>query len=164
MGRQPPHLYNPGTNLHQIIQTSDAIVFISEWGHDARVIRLNSKHGPAAVTSWLGDSIGWWEGDTLVVETINFSSSDTARLATPNAFLISARAKVTERFTRTSRDELIYAFSVEDPDSYAQTWKGETHFIRTADEILEYACHEDNRSMVYILQGAREQERNPPRQ
>jgi len=65
---QPPILYNPGTNLHQIVQTKDTIVFFSEVDHDARVIRINAKHAPAAVTSWLGDSIGWWEGDTLVIE------------------------------------------------------------------------------------------------
>lgn len=155
---QPPHINNPGTNLHEIIQTKDTVLFISEWGHDARIIRMNSKHAPAAVTSWLGDSIGWWEGDTLVVETTNFTASDRTRLASPNAFAISSHAKVIERFTRTSHDELNYVFTVDDPDWYTRVWKGETHFARTDDKILEYSCHEDNRSMVYILQGARVQE------
>lgn len=152
---QPPHLYNPGTNLHQIIQTRDHVVFLSEWVHEARIIRLHSTHVPAAITSWLGDSIGWWEGNTLVVETTNFTASDKGRMAQPNAFLISPRAKVTERFTRVSHDELEYAFSVEDDECYTQTWTGETHFSRTDDRLLEYSCHEDNRSMRYILQGAR---------
>jgi len=156
---QPPHLYNPGTNLHQIIQMKDTVLFISEWVHEARIIRMNSKHVPPAITSWLGDSIGWWEGDTLVVETTNFTASDSGRIASPNAFRISSRAKVIERFTRVSREELNYMFTVEDTESYTQLWKGETHFIRTDDRVLEYSCHEDNRSMMYILQGARAMEK-----
>lgn len=155
---QPPHINNPGTNLHQIIQTKDTVLFISEWMNDTRVIRMNSKHAPAAVTSWLGDSIGWWEGDTLVVETTNFTASDTGRIAPPNVFLISPHAKVTERFTRVSPDEINYQFVVEDSECYTRSWKGETHFMRTHDRILEYSCHEGNRSLVYILQGARAQE------
>ena len=75
---QPPNLHNPGTNLHQILQTDDTVVFVAEWMNEARIIRLNSKHAPAAVTSWSGDSIGWWEGDTLVVETKYFTASDPA--------------------------------------------------------------------------------------
>lgn len=155
---QPPMLNNPGTNLHQIVQTKDAVVFISEWMGNARIIRINSVHAPAAVTSWLGDSIGWWEGDTLVVETKNFSPSDTGRVAPPNAFMISPRATVIERITRVSDKELDYAFTVDDPDYYTRVWKGESHFIRTDDPLFEYSCHEGNVSMTYILQGARVQD------
>jgi hypothetical protein len=152
---QPPNLNNPGTNLHQIVQTADTVVFVSEWGNAARIIRLNSHHAPAAVTSWLGDSIGWWEGDTLVVESKNFSLTGTARMAAPNAFKVSARSTVIERFALVSNDELNYQFTVDDPESYTQPWKGETHFMRTRDQLLEYACHEDNRAIVSILQAAR---------
>lgn len=152
---QPPNLYNPGTNLHQIVQTQDAVVFIAEWMNDARVIRLNSKHRPAAVTSWSGDSIGWWEGDTLVVETKHFTPSDTGRLATGITFMVSPQATVIERITRVASDELNYVFTVEDPAYYARPWKGETHFMGTTDRLLEYACHEANYSLTFILQGAR---------
>jgi hypothetical protein len=148
-------VFNLGTNLHQIVQTKDTVVFASEWMGNARIIRLNSKHVHAAITSWLGDSIGWWEGDTLVVETKNFTPNDSGRIAMPNAFKISSRATVKERFTRVSDKELNYVFTVDDPDYYSQTWKGETHFMRTVDQSLEYSCHEGNDSIVYILRGGR---------
>lgn len=155
---QPPNLHNPGTNLHQIVQTDDVVVFIAEWMNEARIIRLNSQHSPAAVTSWLGDSIGWWVGDTLVVETKHFTPSDPGRVAGGLNFRISPAATVHERITRVSDDELSYVFTVDDPTFYTRQWKGETHFMRTDDRILEYACHEANRSLTYILQGARVRE------
>jgi hypothetical protein len=152
---EAPHLFNPGTNLHQIVQTKDAIVLIAEWLNETRIIRLNSRHRPAAVTSWSGDSIGCWEGDTLIVETKHFSPADTGRLAAGVTFKISPHATVIERFTRVADDEINYVFTVEDPEYYTQPWKGETRFMRTADRILEYACHEANYSLIYIQQGAR---------
>jgi hypothetical protein len=152
---QPPNLYNPGTNLHQIVQTQDAVVFIAEWMNTARIIRLGSRHAPAAVTSWSGDSIGWWEGDTLVVETQHFTPSDTGRVAAGVTFMVSPQATVIERFTRVANDELNYVFTVEDPAYYVRPWQGETHFVRSTDHLLEYACHEANYSLTFILQGAR---------
>lgn len=152
---QPPHLYNPGTNLHQIVQTEDFVIFIAEWVNEARIIRLRSTHVPAAVTSWSGDAIAWWEGDTLVVETKYFTTSDTGRVASGVNFKVSPRTTVIERITRVSRDELNYVFTVEDPTYYTRPWRGETHFMRTDDRMFEYACHEGNTSLTYILQGAR---------
>jgi len=152
---QPPHLYNPGTNLHQIVQTGATIVMAAEVMHDARVIRLNSRHAPASITSWLGDSIGWWEGDTLVVETKFFTTSDRGRRVGSFAYLISPQTVVIERFTRESENELNYVFTVEDPAYYTQPWTGETHFHRSNDRILEYACHEGNYSLTTILQAGR---------
>jgi hypothetical protein len=152
---QAPHLYNPGTNLHQIVQTEDVILFVAEWMNEARIIRLHSTHVPAAVTSWSGDSIAWWEGDTLVVETKYFTASDTGRVAPGVNFKVSPRTTVVERITRVSNDELNYVFTVEDPTYYTRPWRGETHFMRTDDRMLEYACHEGNSSLTYILQGAR---------
>ncbi len=152
---QAPHLYNPGTNLHQIIQTNEAVVFVAEFIGEARVIRINSMHRPAAVKSWSGDSIGWWEGDTLVVETKFFSPTDPGRVAAGLVFAISQHATVIERITRVSSSELHYSFTVDDPTYYTQIWQGETHFARTNDRILEYACHEANDSLTYILRGAR---------
>ena len=155
---QPPILYSPATNLHQIVQADDTVLFFSESMHDARLIRLNSKHVPSTVTGWLGDSIGWWEGDTLVVETKYFSPSDRGRRLSDLAFLTSPNTVVVERFTRESHDELNYVFTVEDAAYYTRRWTGETHFFRTDDRILEYACHEGNYSMRNILSGARADE------
>jgi hypothetical protein len=145
----------PNGHLHQIIQTDRAVLFVSEVLHDARVIRIDAPHSPAAVTSWLGDSVGHWEKDTLVVETRYFTSSDTGRIAMPVAYIVSPRTIVTERFTRVSDRELSYVFTVEDPDLYTRTWSGETHFHRTDDRIFEYACHEGNRAITDNLTAAR---------
>jgi hypothetical protein len=151
----PPIVPNPGMNLRQIIQTDNAIVIHSEVLHDARVIRLNAKHGPAAITSWLGDSIGWWEGDTLVVETKYFTPSDPGRAVPFAVFRVSPQATVTERFTRVSAQQLDYSFTVDDPVNYTRPWRGETQFMRSQDQMFEDACHEGNYSLPYILQGAR---------
>jgi hypothetical protein len=155
---QPPNLYNPGTNMHQIVQTKDTILLFTEVMHGARIIRLNATHAPAAVTSWLGDSIGWWEGDTLVVETTNFTVSDTGRVAPFVVYYVSPQTTVTERFTQVSDNELNYVFTVDDPVYYTRPWKGETHFQRSEDRMFEYSCHEGNYSLGYILQGARTRE------
>jgi hypothetical protein len=152
---QPPILWVPGNNLHKIVQTPDTIMFMSETMNDARVIRIRAKHAPAVVTSWLGDSIGWWEGDTLVVETKYFTPSDTARMAPFITFIVSPQTTVTERFTRVARNEINYVFTVGDPLYYTRPWTGETHFLSTDEHMLEYACHEGNYSLVHILEGAR---------
>jgi hypothetical protein len=152
---QPPNLFNPGTNLHQIVQTESAVVFVAEVMGFARIIRLNARHAPAAVTSWSGDAIGWWDGDTLVVQTKHFTPSDPGRVAAGIAFRISPHATVTERFTRVSDGELSYVFTVDDPIHYTRPWTGETHFMRTDDRLLEYSCHEANYSLGFILQAAR---------
>jgi hypothetical protein len=152
---QPPILHSPGVNLHQIVQTDAVVLFFSESMHDARIIRLNAQHVPAAVTSWLGDSIGWWEGDTLVVETTYFSPSDRGRRLTDLGFLVSPQTVVTERFTLESANELNYVFTVSDPTYYKRPWKGETHFQQSSDRMLEYACHEGNYSMRFMLQNGR---------
>jgi hypothetical protein len=145
--------------MHQIVQTKDTIVFFTEVMHDARIIRLHATHAPAAVTSWLGDSIGWWEGDTLVVETKNFTSSDTGRAVPFVVYYVSPQTTVTERFTQVSDVELNYVFTVDDPLYYTRPWTGETHFMRNNDQMFEYSCHEGNYSLTYILQGARVRER-----
>ena len=157
---QPPILsIRNGVNLHQIVQTADSFVFASEFVNAARIVRLNSKPWPAAVTSWLGDSIGRWEGNVLVVETRGFTPSDRLRLGQGNSFLVSPRTVVTERFVRVAADRIDYSFVVEDPTYYTQPWSGESHFLRRDEQLLEYACHEANYSLVHILEGARELDR-----
>lgn len=161
---QPPILSIPiGVNMHQIVQTADSFVFVSEFVGAARIVRLSAQWLPAAVTSWLGDSIARWEGDVLVVETRGFTPSDHLRMGSTGNFLVSPRTVVTERFARTAADRIDYSFVVEDPTYYTQPWAGESHFIRIDEPMLEYACHEANYSLMHVLEGARERERQMAR-
>ena len=145
-----PGLYN---NTYQFVQTKDEVAIDVEMVHDVRIVRLNATgHLPASVRPWMGDSIGHWEGDTLVVETTNFHPEQVFRGA-------SEHLKVTERFTRVGKDRLHYAFWVEDPTVFAQPWGGEYEFSRITGQVYEYACHEGNYGLVGILQGARDEER-----
>jgi hypothetical protein len=157
---QPPILaISVGVNLHQIVQTADAFVFVSEFVGAARIVRLNSQPLPAAITSWLGDSIGHWEGDVLIVETRGFTPSDHFRMGSTGDFLVTPRTVVTERFARSDPDTLDYTFTVEDPTYYTRPWTGESHFLRRDEPLLEYACHEANYSLVHVLEGARARDR-----
>ena len=145
-----PGLYN---NTYQFVQTRDQVVIDVEMVHDARIVRMNAaQHIPASVRPWMGDSIGHWEGGTLVVETTNFHPEQVFRGA-------SEHLKVTERFTRTAKDRLHYAFWVDDPSVFAKPWGGEYEFSRITGQVYEYACHEGNYGLVGILQGAREEDR-----
>ncbi|HEY0438135.1 MAG TPA: hypothetical protein VGC92_15955 [Phenylobacterium sp.] len=145
-----PGLYN---NTYQFVQTRDQVVIDVEMVHDARVVRLNAtQHLPASVRPWMGDSIGHWDGETLVVETTNFHPEQVFRGA-------SEHLKVTERFTRVAKDRLHYAFWVEDPTVFAEPWGGEYEFQRIPGQVYEYACHEGNYGLVGILQGARQEDR-----
>ena len=112
-----PVLYN---NLHQIVQTRDSIMILNEMDHDARIIRMNSQHLPATVRKWMGDSIGRWEGDTLVVDTTNFTDKTRFRGSTD-------KLHVVERFTRVDGKTLLYRFTVEDPDTWAPAMDGRIH-------------------------------------
>jgi hypothetical protein len=153
---QPPILsIRNGVNLHQIVQTKDAFVFSSEFVSATRIIRLNSYPLPAVLTSWLGDSVGHWQADTLIVQTRGFTPSDHLRQGPNGSFLVSPLTVVTERFVRVAHDQIDYSFTVEDPTYYTQPWTGESHFRRRDESILEYACHEANYSLRYILEAAR---------
>lgn len=143
-----PVLYN---NHKRIVQTQDHVLILAEMIHDARVVRLNAEHRPASMRFWLGDSVGRWEGDTLVVETTNFSAQSALRGADENL-------KVTERFQRQPDGSLLYRFTVEDPTIWTQSWSGEYAWKPTTEKVFEYACHEGNYSMEGILKGARQLE------
>jgi hypothetical protein len=156
----PPILMGMDTSLHQIVQSPGIVIFMTEMMHEARVIRMNTNHVPAAVLSWLGDSIGWWEADTLVVETKHFAPSSQARALGQTIFFVSSQATIRERFTRVSNDELLYRFTVTDPTYYTRPWTGENSFRWSTERMYESACHEGNRSLGYALQGARVQEAN----
>jgi len=141
-----PSFYNSN---YQIVQGRDAVAILVEMIHDVRVIRLNSTH--SGVRSWYGDSIGHFEGDTLVVETTDYN---------PNQNLMggSADMKVTERFTRVGPKRLRYEFKVEDPSVWAGPWSGEYEFTPSKGPVYEYACHEGNYALPDILAGARHAE------
>jgi hypothetical protein len=150
----PNYFYN---NNYQIVQTRDAVMILVEMVHDVRIIRLNaSAHPPPHIRPWMGDSIGRWEGDTLVVETTNFHPQQLFRGA-------SDTLKVIERFTRVDADTILYRFTIDDPQTWTQPWSGEVPFRRTDDLIYEYACHEGNYALSNILSGARAQEREAAR-
>ena len=144
----PTYFYN---NLHQIVQTPDHVMILSEMVHDARIIRMNAQHLPKNIRKWMGDSIGRWEGDTLVVETTNFT--DKTRYQGSGEDL-----KVTERFTRVGPNALLYRFTIEDPSTWARSWTGEYTWPTTNDLLFEYACHESNYALENILRGARRRE------
>jgi hypothetical protein len=144
----PNYFYN---NLHQIVQTKDYVMILTEMVHDARIIRMNSEHLPKTVRKWMGDSIGRWEGDTLVVETTNFTDKTRFRGA-------SEDMKVIERFTRVAPDALLYQFTIDDPQTWARPWTGEYTWPATDKPIYEYACHESNYALENILRGARRRE------
>jgi hypothetical protein len=144
-----PVLYN---NHYQIVQSKDAVMILVEMVHDARVVRLGGTHVASNVRKWMGDSIGHWEGETLIVETTNFTDHESFRGATRDA-------RVIERFTRVAPDRIHYRFTVEDPQAFTHSFTGEMPFHRTDDAIYEYACHEGNYALRGILAGAREQEK-----
>ncbi len=147
----PPMLNNIYNNTYQIVQTTDHVMIDVEMMHDARIVRLNQAHKPTPVSQWLGDSVGRWEGDTLVVVTKNWNRWH----GDYEPVFLSERATVTERFTRTGADELTYAFEIDDPGFYTQTWKGEMIFNTSIGPVYEFACHEGNHALHGILQGAR---------
>jgi hypothetical protein len=149
----PPMVPNPfGQNFYQIVQTRDHVLIYTETVHDARVIRIGGQHAPAAVQLWLGDSIGHWEGDTLVVDTTNFTAKSHFRGS-------GTRLHVVERFTRTSPTTIRYQFTADDPDTWDRPWSAEIPFSTTEQRIYEYACHEGNYSMMNVLRGARAEEK-----
>jgi hypothetical protein len=145
----PNYFYN---NYKQIVQTPDHVMILVEMVHDVRIIPLNRPHAPASVRQWMGDSVGRWEGNTLVVETTNFTNKTRFRGS-------SEHLKVTERFTRTDQDTILYRFTVDDPHTWATTWTGEYPWVATTERIYEYACHEANYALGNILRGARYAER-----
>lgn len=142
-------LYN---NHYQIVQAPEHVMILVEMVHDARVIPLTrDRKRPDAIKPWLGDSIGWYEGDTLVVETRSVNPQQRGYL--------SATGVLTERFTRWNDRQVTYAFEVNDPALYSQPWKGEMAMNLSPEPLYEYACHEGNYAMEGILAGARKEER-----
>ena len=148
-------LYN---NTYQFVQTDDYVMIDVEQMHDARIIPIydsaeeaRANRRPQVLMQYMGDSVGWYEGDALVVETINVNPVQMQQSSTA----ITNNGKVTERFTRFSEDEIVYRFTVEDSDLYSQPWTAELSFYPSDGHLYEYACHEGNYSMPGTLAGAR---------
>ncbi len=144
----PPMLSVLYNNHKRIVQSEDTIMILTEMNHDARIVRMNAEHDPPEIRKWLGDSIGHWEGDTLVVETTNFTDR-------PSFSQGSRNMTVTERFRMESADKLIYSFTVDDPTIWTTSFTGEYAWPRTDNKVFEYACHEANYSFEGIMRGAR---------
>jgi hypothetical protein len=144
----PVMLPLPNNANYMIVQKKDVVAIDVEMIHDVRIIRINGPHRTDGIRPWLGDSIGHWEGDTLVVETTNFPQWQIFRGSWKNL-------RVTERFTRVAKDRLRYAFTVEDPTLWDQPWSGEYEMGPSPTAIEEYACHENEVSVEHMLSAAR---------
>lgn len=149
----PPMLPSAYNNNYQIVQAPGYVTILNEMIHDARVIPLDGRpHLPPSVHLWLGDSRGHWEGNTLVVDTTNFTDQTAFRGASERMHLI-------ERFTRTSPDTLLYEFTIDDPSAFERPWTVQLPSVKfDGGPIIEYACNEGNRGMEGILAGARAEE------
>jgi hypothetical protein len=150
----PPMLPGPYNNNYQIVQTPDYVIIDVEMIHDARIIPVDGRpHLSQNVRSWLGDSRGHWEGDTLVVDTTNFRPDATYRNTVPETL------HLVERFTRVGADAILYQFTVDDPSTFTRPWTAAVPMTKIEGPPFEYACHEGNYAMEGILGGARAQEK-----
>ena len=150
-----PGFYN---HNYQIFQTPDYVVVLVEMIHDARIIPLDGRpHAGSGIKQWLGDSRGWWEGDTLVVETRNLTSKAPERRRT--TFGSGRHTTIIERFTRTAADTIDYRMTITDPTEYSTPWTAAIPMTALGGHLYEYACHEGNYAMENILSGARAEER-----
>lgn len=157
----PGMLNNVYNSNYQIVQAPDAVIIVIEMGFGTRAIPIFptkalaiAGHRPAALKLWMGDSVAWWEGDALVVETLNVNETQ-GRFG---PIFLSPQARVVERLARTSPTEIAYEFQVEDPVHYTQPWRAEMTLYALSGQIYEYACHEGNYAMTGILGGARAKE------
>ena len=143
-----PTVYNSN---YQIVQTPGYVLILSEMIHDARIIRMNATHAPPSVRQWLGDSIGHWEGDTLVVDSTNFNSQGAFRGSTENLHVV-------ERLSRSEAGTLLYRATIDDPATFTKPWTIEYPLVATDDRIFEFACHEGNSWVESRLRAARKAE------
>ena len=155
MGGQAPIAMTNPFAPRQFIQTPGHMVINIEWGDEARIIPFAASHGPAALRPWMGDAIARWDGDTLVIETTGFSAKDRIRGAMPTSLILNPDSKVIERYTRVSKDELLYQFTIEDPKLYTAPWLAEYSLFRVGYRMYPSSCHEGNYSLSNILSGQR---------
>jgi hypothetical protein len=149
-------LPGPYNNLYQIYQTPGYVMILSEMIHETRTIPLDGRpHLASNIRKWMGDSVGHWEGDTLVVDTTNFTDKTRFRGSSENLHVI-------ERFTRLDENTIDYKFTIDDPASFTKPWTAELPFNAASGPIYEYACHEGNYALADILAGARADEKKAP--
>jgi hypothetical protein len=153
-----PPMIGVGYNQHvQIVQTDTQILLANEMVHNARVVRIGGTHLPPQIRPWSGDSIGHWEGSTLVVDTTNFTDQVWNQFSQWN-WASDENLHVVERFTPVAANTLRYEFTVEDPTVWTSPWTAVEEITRTTEQMYEYACHEGNYGMLGILRGARLEE------
>jgi hypothetical protein len=151
-GAGPPMMPASYNNNFQVVQTEDYVLLLKEMVHEVRIIPLDGRpHLHENVRQWLGSSRGRWDGDTLVIETTNFTDKSYYQGSTENMHL-------TERFTRVADDVLMYEFTVEDPVGLTRPWTAQIPTVKLDGLIYEFACHETNRGMMGLLSGARAEE------
>jgi len=149
----PPMVPGPYNNNYQIVQTGEYVAIYVEMIHDVRIIPVDGRpHVSGNVRQWMGDPSGHWEGDTLVVDTTNFTDKTNYRGSDQNLHLI-------ERFTRTGPDTIVYRFTIDDPTAFTKPWTGEIVMVKIEGPLYEYACHEGNYSMTNMLRAARAAEK-----
>jgi hypothetical protein len=148
----PPMLPTMYNSYYQIVQSPDSVMILVEMVHDARIVRINGKPAPSNIKKYMGDSVGHWEGDTLVVRTTNFHPEQ-------NFMGSSENMVATERFTRVAKDQILYRFTIEDPTTFTAPFTGELPFMAVDASVYEYACHEGNYALPGILAAEREAEK-----
>ena len=160
----PPMVPSGYNNNMQLFQSSDTVVIVNEMVHDARIIPLDGRQQlPEGVRQWMGSSRGHWEGDTLSVETTNFT--DKRASFEPSATMAIGSGEtvhLTERFRRLDTDTLLYEFTVDDPTTFTTAFTAAIPMRRSAEPMFEYACHEGNYGLLNILRGARADELASP--
>lgn len=156
----PPMLPYSYNSNYQIVQTEKAIVIHAEMIHEARIIHMDGRpHLPAAIRSFTGDSIGRWEGDTLVVDTTNFNDGGGFYGDAGGNFGWDRNLHVIERLRLLDAETLLYQFEIDNPTAFTEPWKGELTLSRTTGNIYEFACHEGNYALSNMLRGFRATER-----
>jgi hypothetical protein len=156
----PPMLPYSYNSNYQFLETANAIVIHIEMIHDARVIYMDGRsHAPAPVRKWMGDSIGRWDGATLVVDTTNFNDAGGFYGEAGGNFAWDRNLHLVERFSLLDADTMLYQFDVDNPSAFTRPWKGELTLSRSTAPIYEYACHEGNHSLRNMLSGYRATEK-----
>ena len=137
----------------QLFQTRDYVVIFNEMIHEHRMVPLDGRpHAPQNIRQWMGDSRGHWEGNTLVVDTTNFSTKTSFRGASESLHLV-------ERFTRAAPDTLVYEFTIDDPTTFTKPWTARIPMTKSTEPMYEYACHEGNYALPHALEGSRNLEK-----
>jgi len=156
----PPMLPYSYNSNYQIVQTGDVVMIHAEMIHDARMVHLDGRpHLPARMRSWMGDSIGRWDGDTLIIDTTNFNDAGGFYGDAGGNFGWDRNLHIVERLRLFDADTLLYQFEIDNPTAFTQPWKGELTMTRSGEMIYEYACHEGNYSLTNMLRGFRAAER-----